>query len=167
MSEAVLSLPSFAKINLHLQVIGRRADGFHDLCTVFQTISLHDKLTVSPGAEIRLTCGDEGMPLGEENLVVRAAMKLRDRAGVSCGAVLHLEKMIPAPGGLGGGSSNAALALLALNKLWNLALSVEDLHSVAASLGSDVPFFLSAGRLSESGVARSSSLSKISTPSSC
>jgi 4-diphosphocytidyl-2-C-methyl-D-erythritol kinase len=145
MHEAALSLPSFAKINLHLQVIGRRADGFHDLCTVFQTISLHDTLTVSPADEIKMTCGDDRLSVGEENLVVRAALRLRDRTGVSCGARLHLEKLIPAPGGLGGGSSNAALALLALNKLWNLGLTIDELHPVAESLGSDVPFFLYGG----------------------
>jgi len=145
MHEAALSLPSFAKINLHLQVIGRRPDGFHDLCTVFQTISLHDNLKVGPADQIRMTCGDEGIPLGEENLVVRAAMRLCEWSRISCGARLHLEKLIPAPGGLGGGSSNAAVALLALNKLWNLELKIEELHSIAESLGSDVPFFLYGG----------------------
>ena len=140
-----VALPSFAKINLHLQVIGRRPDGFHDLCTVFQTISLQDTLTVSPSDQIRMTCGDKKIPVGEENLVVRAALALRARAGVSCGAKLHLEKRIPAPGGLGGGSSNAAIALLALRKLWNLELTLEELHSVAEGLGSDVPFFLYGG----------------------
>ncbi|MEO6334860.1 MAG: 4-(cytidine 5'-diphospho)-2-C-methyl-D-erythritol kinase [Pyrinomonadaceae bacterium] len=145
MYEAALTLPSFAKINLHLQVIGRRTDGFHDLCTVFQTISLHDTLTVSPANGIRMTCGDERIPVGEENLVVRAARKLCEWARVSCGAQLHLEKRIPAPGGLGGGSSNAALALLALNKLWNLEFEIDKLHTIAESLGSDVPFFLYGG----------------------
>jgi 4-diphosphocytidyl-2-C-methyl-D-erythritol kinase len=145
MENAVLSLPSFAKINLHLQVVGRRADGFHDLCTVFQTISLHDTLSVSPAADIQMTCGDERLPADERNLVVRAALALRHKTGVQCGAKIHLEKRIPAPGGLGGGSSNAATALLALTKLWNLSLTIEDLHPIAASLGSDVPFFLYGG----------------------
>ena len=145
MDTAALRLRSFAKINLHLQVIGRRADRFHDLCTVFQTISLHDTLTLSPADEIRMTCGEDSIPAGEENLVVRAALALREKYKVSCGAMIHLEKRIPAPGGLGGGSSNAAIALLALRKLWNLELSVEDLHAVAEGLGSDVPFFLYGG----------------------
>jgi 4-diphosphocytidyl-2-C-methyl-D-erythritol kinase len=145
MDGAALTLPSFSKINLHLQVIGRRMDGFHDLCTVFQTISLHDTLTLSPANEIRMTCGDDRIPLGDENLVVRAALALQKRYDVSRGAVMHLEKQIPAPGGLGGGSSNAATALLALGKLWNLGLKYEDLHATAKRLGSDVPFFLYGG----------------------
>ncbi len=144
---ADLTLPSFAKINLHLQVVGRRADGFHDLCTVFQTISLHDNLTISHSEsnDIVMTCGDSRIPVGEQNLVVRAAMELREDCKVRCGAKIHLEKVIPAPGGLGGGSSNAAVALLGLNKVWNLGRSVKDLHPVASRLGSDVPFFLYGG----------------------
>ena len=144
---ADLALPSFAKINLHLQVVGRRADGFHDLCTVFQTISLHDRLTISRSEsdEIVMTCGDSRIPVGEKNLVVRAAMALQEECKVRCGAKIHLEKIIPAPGGLGGGSSNAAIALLGLNKVWNLGRTVEDLHPIASRLGSDVPFFLYGG----------------------
>ena len=144
MSHSV-TLPSFAKINLHLQVIGRRADGFHDLCTVFQTISLHDTMTVAAADEIRMTCGADAIPADERNLVVRAALALQACHGVRCGASIHLEKRIPAPGGLGGGSSNAAVALLALRKLWGLDVTLEDLHPIAAKLGSDVPFFLYGG----------------------
>lgn len=140
-----LTLPSFAKINLHLQVIGKRDDNFHDLCTVFQTISLRDSLTVSLSDEIRMTCGDDALPIDEGNLVVRAALALREKAGDSRGVRIHLEKRIPAPGGLGGGSSNAALALLALRKLWDLELKIEELHPIAEGLGSDVPFFLYGG----------------------
>jgi 4-diphosphocytidyl-2-C-methyl-D-erythritol kinase len=145
MHSETVKLPSFAKINLHLQVVGRRKDGFHDLCTVFQTISLHDDLTISPAGEITLTCGDKHLPVGDDNLVVRAAKALRDRYDVKCGVRLHLEKRIPAPGGLGGGSSNAALTLLALRKLWDVQIDFDELHSIAASLGSDVPFFLYGG----------------------
>src|SRR5688572_26101411 len=144
---AEISLPSFAKINLHLQVVGRRVDGFHDLCTVFQTISLHDTLTISysESDDIVMTCGDGRIPVGEKNLVVRAAMALQEACKVRCGADIHLEKVIPAPGGLGGGSSNAAIALLGLNKIWNLGRSIDDLHPVASKLGADVPFFLYGG----------------------
>ncbi len=145
MDQAEIILPSFAKINLHLQVVGRRTDGFHDLCTVFQTISLHDTLAVSPADEISMTCGDDELPVGQANLVVRSALALRDVAGVERGARIHLEKLIPAPGGLGGGSSNAATVLLALRKLWNLDLKLDELHSIAEGLGSDVPFFLYGG----------------------
>lgn len=142
---AILTLPSFAKINLHLQVIGRRADGFHDLCTVFQTISLHDTLTIQCDDKIRLTCDDKDIPAGEDNLLVRAAIMLQERHGIRQGAKICLEKRIPAPGGLGGGSSNAAVTLLALRKLWKIDISIEDLHPVATKLGSDIPFFLYGG----------------------
>lgn len=142
-----MTLPSFAKINLHLQVVGRRPDGFHDLCTVFQSISLHDTLTITVGsdAEIRMTCNDSNVPVDERNLVLRSAIKIRDRYKVSCGATIHLEKRIPAPGGLGGGSSNAAVTLLALRKLWQVNATLEDLHELGSSLGSDVPFFFYGG----------------------
>jgi 4-diphosphocytidyl-2-C-methyl-D-erythritol kinase len=142
---SAMTLPSFAKINLHLQVVGRRQDGFHDLCTVFQSISLHDTLTIEPDAEIRMTCSDPNVPVDERNLVYRSAMRMRNRYQVSCGAAIHLEKRIPAPGGLGGGSSNAAITLLALRKLWQIEASLEDLHELGSSLGSDVPFFLYGG----------------------
>jgi len=145
MHSASVTLPSFAKINLHLQVIGRRPDGFHDLCTVFQTISLHDNLSIEPGNEIRMTCGDQRLPVDEKNLVVQAALALRKKYDIHCGASIHLEKLIPAPGGLGGGSSNAATTLLALRKLWRIDAPVEELHPLAEQLGSDVPFFLYGG----------------------
>ena len=145
MSGEVLSLPSFGKINLHLQVIGRRPDGFHDLCTVFQSISLHDTITVSEGSEIELTCSDPSIPVGENNILVRAANNLREEFGHDGGARICLEKRIPAPGGLGGGSSNAAVVLLALRKLWDLDIKLEELHDIAERLGSDVPFFLYGG----------------------
>jgi 4-diphosphocytidyl-2-C-methyl-D-erythritol kinase len=145
MDSHTVILPSFAKINLHLQVVGKREDGFHDLCTVFQTISFHDSLSVSPATTVELTCEDKRISVGDDNLIVRAATALRDKYDVNCGARLHLEKRIPAPGGLGGGSSNAAIALLALRKLWNLSITIDDLHPIAASLGSDVPFFLYGG----------------------
>lgn len=145
MDSAALILPSFAKINLHLQVIGRRADGFHDLCTVFQSISLHDELTIAPAESLVLTCGDDRLPVDGRNLVVRAALGLQKEFVVTGGAEIHLEKRIPAPGGLGGGSSNAAMVLLGLRKLWKIDASIDALHPVAESLGSDVPFFLYGG----------------------
>ena len=145
MEKRELLLPSFGKVNLHLQVVGRRPDGFHDLCTVFQTISLHDDLTITPADEIQMTCGDERIPVGEQNLVVRAAMELQKEFGKKCGAHIHLEKRIPAPGGLGGGSSNAAVVLLGLRKLWGIEADIGALHPIAERLGSDVPFFLYGG----------------------
>jgi 4-diphosphocytidyl-2-C-methyl-D-erythritol kinase len=143
--EPALALPSFAKINLHLQVVGRRVDGFHDLCTVFQTISLYDTIEVRPSHEIEMTCNDVRIPSDSRNLVIRAATMLCETYDVRCGAEIHLNKRIPAPGGLGGGSSNAAVTLLALAKLWGLGLEPADLHPLAERLGSDVPFFLYGG----------------------
>lgn len=135
------SLPSFAKVNLHLRVLGKRDDGFHEIFTVFQTISLADELTFEPGDGLELVCDDPAVPVDATNLILRAAKALNPdgRARIS------LVKRIPMGGGLGGGSSNAAAALIGLNRLWDLGLSVTQLASIGAEVGSDVPFFLSGG----------------------
>jgi 4-diphosphocytidyl-2-C-methyl-D-erythritol kinase len=139
------TLPSFAKINLCLRVLGRREDGFHELFTVFQTVSLHDDIMFGESDRLELTCGDKGIATDERNLIVRAANLLHERSGVPRGASMHLTKRIPSPGGLGGGSSNAAVALIGLSRLWDLHVAFEDMHPIAAGLGSDVPFFLYGG----------------------
>jgi 4-diphosphocytidyl-2-C-methyl-D-erythritol kinase len=139
------SLPSFAKINLYLKIVGRRPDGFHDLCTIFQTVSLHDTLTFSASDEIELTCDSPEVPLGESNLVVRAVKALRDHYRVDRGASIRLEKRIPSPGGLGGGSSNAAVTLMGLCRMWDIEPPLEELEFLGSRLGSDVPFFLRGG----------------------
>ncbi|MGD9562587.1 MAG: 4-(cytidine 5'-diphospho)-2-C-methyl-D-erythritol kinase [Pyrinomonadaceae bacterium] len=139
------TLPSFAKINLMLRVLGKCSDGFHGLFTVFQTVSLHDELTFSDGDRLDLTCNDPRVPTGGHNLIVRAARLLAARSGVRCGAAVHLDKRIPSPGGLGGGSSNAAVALIGLSRLWDLNVPFEENVSMAEELGSDVPFFLYGG----------------------
>lgn len=144
-------MPSFAKINLHLRVLGKRADGFHEICTVFQTVSLHDKITFEAADELSMTCDDPAIPTGEGNLMIRAASKLRDLAGVSLGAKLHLEKRIPSPGGLAGGSSNAAVTLIGLMRLWGLEVPQSDLLAIAGDLGSDVPLFLEGGTMLGTG----------------
>jgi 4-diphosphocytidyl-2-C-methyl-D-erythritol kinase len=140
------TLPSFAKINLYLKVLGKRDDGFHELCTVFQTVSLHDDLTFEEDEKLIFTCDDAAIPIGDDNLVVKAAGILRDNYGVTKGAKIHLQKRIPAPGGLGGGSSNAAVTLLGLAKLWEINITQEELTRTGRELGSDVPFFLHGGR---------------------
>ncbi|MGI8409559.1 MAG: 4-(cytidine 5'-diphospho)-2-C-methyl-D-erythritol kinase [Pyrinomonadaceae bacterium] len=145
MSETPFTLPSFAKLNLYLEVIGKRDDGYHELCTVFQTVSLHDDLTFSTGDSIRLTCNDKKIPADDRNLIVKAAKILREKFDIHPGAGIHLEKRIPAPGGLGGGSSNAAITLLGLKKLWNLEVGIDELLEIGRMLGSDVPFFLYGG----------------------
>jgi len=136
-----------AKLNLFLEVVRRRPDGYHDIDTVMQAIDLYDDLRILPrsGRALTLECDDPSLPAGAENLVVRAATALRDHAGGGAGAHLVLRKRIPVQAGLGGGSSDAAGALVGLNLLWNLGLGVDALHAVAATVGSDVPFFLHGG----------------------
>ena len=142
-----LTLPSFAKINWTLRVLGRRADGYHEIETVLQTVTLHDRLTFRAldSRDIELACDAPDVPADESNLVHRAAVALRERFQIRAGARVEIEKHIPAGGGLGGGSSNAAVALVALSRLWNIETSAGELGEIGATLGSDVPFFLSGG----------------------
>jgi 4-diphosphocytidyl-2-C-methyl-D-erythritol kinase len=143
--QRAFTLPSFAKINWMLRIIGKRPDGFHELFTIFQTVSLHDTISFGISDEITLTCDNGSVPIGEGNLILKAAKALKLRSKVQKGAAIHLEKRIPSPGGLGGGSSNAAVSLIGLNQLWRLGSSEKELLEIAAELGSDVPFFLTGG----------------------
>jgi 4-diphosphocytidyl-2-C-methyl-D-erythritol kinase len=145
MTSDTFSLLSFAKINLGLRVIGRRSDGYHELCTTFQTVSLADEISFAPADELRLTCSDPQIPVGAGNLIIEAARMLQERFAIRSGASIHLTKRIPTAGGLGGGSSNAAVALLGLTRLWELQADAEELHDLASALGSDVPYFLVGG----------------------
>lgn len=150
------TLPSFAKINCSLHILGKRSDGYHEIRTVLQTVSLHDTLRfASAGSEISLSCDDPLLPTNQNNLIVRAAIALRDRYGVRSGARIHLEKRIPVQGGLGGGSSNGAVTLLGLAHLWKVRTKVSELAELAAELGSDVPFFLGGGRALGTGTGTS------------
>jgi 4-diphosphocytidyl-2-C-methyl-D-erythritol kinase len=142
MASLVLSCP--AKINLTLEVLGRDPDGYHRIASVMQAISLVDTLTLEPAPGLELTCSDATLQ-GPDNLVLRAARLLQAQSGCRQGARLHLEKRIPTAAGLGGGSSDAAAALLGLNRLWGLGLPLEGLVEIAVALGSDVPFFLYGG----------------------
>jgi 4-diphosphocytidyl-2-C-methyl-D-erythritol kinase len=148
-----LTVPAFAKINLGLRVLGRRADGYHEIRTVFQTVTLHDTLTfeATPGGRLELACSDPGIPTDETNLVLRAASALRGRYGVAQGARVGLEKVIPAGGGLGGGSSDAAVTLAALASLWAVETGARELAEIGARLGADVPFFLTGGTAAGTG----------------
>jgi len=145
MPEKSFTLPSYAKINLFLRVVGKRADGFHEICTIFQTVSLCDYLTFSRSDDVILTCDDEKIPIDDRNLIIKAAKLLRENYAVNKGAKIHLEKHIPAPGGLGGGSSNAAVALIGLAKLWGITVDFEDFCEMGKRVGSDVPFFFYGG----------------------
>ena len=142
----VIELESPAKLNLSLLVYGKRKDGFHELHSVMASLRFTDRLVFStssdPGIilEVSGECGS--VPTGPDNLICRAASLLEGYMKEPAGAVIQLKKSIPAGGGLGGASSNAATALVGLNRLWNLNLPIEELASLAARLGSDVAFFL-------------------------
>ena len=143
-----LSLRAPAKINLHLEVLGLRDDGFHELSMVMQTLDLADDLTVesAPAGQVSLRCSDPQLPVDGSNLIVKAAELLRRHCGrPELSAQLSLSKSIPIGAGLAGGSSDGATALLLLNRYWNLQLSAAELQALAAQLGSDVAFCLQGG----------------------
>lgn len=140
---ATLEKDSPCKVNLLLNILGKRPDGFHELETVFHPVNLCDRLSFSHGGVgIQLTCSDPKLPADSTNLVYRAANAFLSAAKISAGVRIHLTKHIPMAAGLGGGSGNAATTLLGLNELLGSPLSLEQLHSLAATLGSDVNFFL-------------------------
>jgi hypothetical protein len=146
--DPVISVRCPAKVNLHLEVLGRRPDGNHELRTVFAAVGLFDELETRPAAAgvLELEVEPAGAaPMGDDNLVVRAARELAAAAGIRAGARIRLRKAIPAAAGLGGGSSDAAGALVALARLWGCAGSFGELRGIAARLGADVPFFLLGG----------------------
>lgn len=139
----MLTKKSPCKVNLILNILGKRADGFHELETVMQPVNLCDELTFGRSESgVTLTCSEPTLPTDQSNLVHRAAMKFLERSRIGVGVRIHLEKKIPMAAGLGGGSGNAATTLLALNELFDGPLPPEALHEIAASLGSDIPFFL-------------------------
>ncbi len=147
-SDAV-TIRAHAKINLSLRVLGRRADGYHELKTLFQTLALHDTLRLDrTTGPLTVTCTDPAVPCDRRNLVVRAASLLWEaigRSGDPGGVSIALTKRIPAQGGLGGGSSDGASALRGLAELWQVALPGPALVELARQLGADVPFFLTGG----------------------
>ena len=153
MNQPTLSLPSFAKINWSLEILGKRPDGYHEVSTLLETISLHDDLhfEASEDGRVLLSCDNPNIPTDNDNLVVRAAHALQGRSNVELGARIRLEKRIPVKAGLGGASSNAAVALLALAQLWQVEPTVPDLFEIAAKLGADVPFFLLGGCVRATG----------------
>lgn len=141
-----------AKVNLMLQVLGRRDDGYHEIRTILQAVDLWDRLEAAPATELALTCDDPQVPTDESNLVLRAARRLKEYAARgTTGAALRLQKRIPVGGGLGGGSSDAAGALVLLSRLWGVSLASRDLETIAADLGADVPFFLEGGTVLGTG----------------
>jgi len=136
-----------AKINLYLDIPGRRPDGYHDIVTVMQAIDLYDELLLEArgGGEITMECDAAGLPVDWRNLCVRAAEAMRRLAAPGRGVRIALKKRIPVAAGLGGGSSDAAGVILGLNRLWEMGLAPAEFEEIAAGLGSDVPFFISGG----------------------
>jgi 4-diphosphocytidyl-2-C-methyl-D-erythritol kinase len=138
-----LEKQSPCKVNLLLNILGKRPDGFHELETLMHPVPLFDRLTLQrSNAGIRLTCSHPSLSTDSSNLVYRAASRFLEAAKIKDGLAIHLEKNIPLAAGLGGGSGNAATALTGLNELFGMPLTSQELQSIAASLGSDVPFFL-------------------------
>ncbi len=141
-----MKILSPAKVNLHLRVLRKREDGYHDLATLMQKISLFDELEFFPSDRgIELQCPGTSLPENEDNIIIRAAKKIFSFAGFSSGVTITLRKKIPIAAGLGGGSSNAAMTLLALNKLFGFNYRAEELRRLGVTLGADVPFFLFPG----------------------
>jgi 4-diphosphocytidyl-2-C-methyl-D-erythritol kinase len=141
--QSLYDVPAPAKLNLFLHITGRRPDGYHLLQAVFMLIDWCDTLHFSIRADGRISREDLNTPLPEDDLIVRAARALQQATGCKQGAHIGVHKSIPAQAGMGGGSSDAATTLLALNRLWNLQLSVAQLSALGLALGADVPFFLS------------------------
>jgi 4-diphosphocytidyl-2-C-methyl-D-erythritol kinase len=142
-----MNLKSFAKINLGLEILGRRPDGYHEVRTLYQSVDFHDLLAFEPGApgEEQLEGDDPSIPWDGRNLIHQALRLVRRRSGSDAGVRIRVRKRIPAGAGLGGGSSNAAATLVGLNRLWGLGLGDPELAEMAAGLGSDVAYFLRGG----------------------
>jgi 4-diphosphocytidyl-2-C-methyl-D-erythritol kinase len=140
-----LVLNAAAKVNLALEVLGKRSDGYHELITVMQAVDLSDRITLEDADVLELRTRAPGIPEDARNLALRAASALREAAGVTHGVRIGLDKRIPVAAGLGGGSTDAAAVLLGLNRLWRLRWPVERVAEVATGLGMDVPFFLRGG----------------------
>lgn len=141
MTPCVLRLPAPAKLNLFLHIVGRRADGYHLLQTVFTFLDYSDTLCFRPHPELCLIDSDSGIT-PNDNLIIAAARLLQQETGCTKGALIRLEKKLPIGGGLGGGSSNAATTLIGLNRMWQLGLSLDELATIGLQLGADVPVFI-------------------------
>jgi len=153
MMTETLVLQAPAKINLSLDITGKRTDGYHTLRSVFQTVGIFDTLTITktePDMPLTLTCNDPDVPADARNLVWKAAAKLL--GDQPCGAAIHLEKRIPSQAGMGGGSSDCAAALKGIRKLFGLPVNDAELKEIAVSLGADVPFFLTGGTVLCEGI---------------
>ena len=141
-----MKLKSYGKINIGLRILGRRPDGYHEIVTILQTIDLHDEIELRSTPEtIHIQCNHPLVPEDETNLAYKTAQLMKEAYSIQHGASIKIKKMIPVGAGLGGGSSNAAVTLLGLAELWGISASEHDFFSLAAQIGSDVPFFLQGG----------------------
>jgi len=148
-NEDFLIAKAYAKINLHLEILGIRSDGFHELAMVMQSINLSDQLKMIKRADntIHLISNNKEISNGDDNLIIKAAKLLRNKVeNQELGVDIELEKNIPIGAGLAGGSTDAAATLLGLNKLWKLNLKTEELENLSKEIGSDIPFCISGGR---------------------
>ena len=148
----MITLQAYAKINLSLDVVGRLENGYHLVRMIMQTIGICDELSFErTDGEIRITANDGDLPLGEDNLIYRAAVMIRDRFHTG-GVSVHLEKRIPVAAGMAGGSTDAACTLKAMNQLYDLRLSEEELRELGVKLGADVPYCIMGGTALSEGI---------------
>ena len=139
----IINLKAPAKVNLFLEILGKRDDGYHEIKTIMQEIDLADNLQFEETQEgVKLECNNKNIPINQDNLVCKAANLILKECGIKKGVLINLEKNIPVGAGLGGGSSDAAATLKALNSLWEVGLNDGELMEFAAKLGSDIPFFI-------------------------
>jgi len=164
--ERALTVRCYAKINLYLDVVGKRPDGYHDIETIFQSIDLYDTVTLEPAptSTVSIRCGHPALADPEKNIVYRAARLLQDTFGVERGATITIEKHIPLGAGLAGGSTDAAGTLRGLVELWRLTPDIETLDEIAGRLGADVPFCLHGGTASATGIGTTLSPIEIARP---
>ena len=149
----MITLNAYAKINLSLDVVGRLANGYHEVRMIMQTVGIHDTLTFEKTeGEIVLTSDAGELPLGEDNLIYKAARLVKETHGISGGVKVHLEKRIPVAAGMAGGSTDAAATLKAMNLLYDLGLSEEDLCGLGVKLGADVPYCIMGGTALSEGI---------------
>ena len=162
----MLSLNAYAKINLCLDVVGRLPNGYHQVRMIMQTVGIHDTLMFERTAgEIRITSNAGEIPLGEDNLIYKAASLMRERFGIAGGVSVHLEKRIPVAAGMAGGSTDAACTMKALNLLYDLGLSEEELCELGVKIGADVPYCIIGGTALSEGIGEV--LTKLSPMPEC
>lgn len=147
-----IRIKAFAKINLALDVLGEREDGYHEVEMVMQSINLHDELQFFPSRGVSLETNEQRLPTDGRNLIIRAAQRLIEYTGQRKGARIILHKSIPVGAGLGGGSTDAAATLVGLNRFWGLNLPLTTMAKLAVGLGADIPFFLTGGTALARGI---------------